>query len=614
MFREFLRDVGGNFAISFTVAIVPIMGGVSLAIDYGELTRQKQATLNALDAAGIATARQIVSGADEAALKAYARDFFDANLGPVKPENADLIVTLPTKQAGGGTLKLKAELTYQPYFLPVFKTLIGDDGPDDVSFSAGTEIRLKNTLEVALVLDNSGSMAYEGSGSGEARLTLLQTAAKQLVDTIALQASMMKQIDRPVQFSLVPFAGSVNVGAANASAAWMDTTGISPVHHEHFDWTTVDDGNRKVQQQADGTWRKTGSDWGLAENEIVTRFTLFRDVAGEVEQDDDSVVASSFQGWSGCVEARPHPHNVNDTAPNASDPVTLFVPMFAPDEPGDRWKTEADGSPDGYSAPNNWWNDGTESSSGQTRLRNAAKYFDVSPHDADIPAGVGPNYSCTTSAITPLTDVSTEDGLAAVKTAIDGMTAEGATNVPEGLAWGWRTLSSTEPFIGGRPETEKGNDKVVIVLTDGANTYYTPGSLGFSDKAGAKSTYSAHGYLQPNAPGTTKGRLFQGTSVSQTYSNATYTTAMNQHLASACAKAKEAGVIIMTVALDLDATNDTQASAIEGMRSCASESRYRSDPANPGHAAKLFWNATGATLSQHFKEIADELSNLRIVG
>ena len=33
-----------------------------------------------------------------------------------------------------------------------------------------------------------------------------------------------------------------------------------------------------------------------------------------------------------------------------------------------------------------------------------------------------------------------------------------------------------------------------------------------------------------------------------------------------------------------------------------------------GNPAKLFWNATGATLSTVFKEIADELSNLRIVG
>ena len=37
--------------------------------------------MNALDAAGIATARRIAEGATEAQLLTYAEDFFEANLG-----------------------------------------------------------------------------------------------------------------------------------------------------------------------------------------------------------------------------------------------------------------------------------------------------------------------------------------------------------------------------------------------------------------------------------------------------------------------------------------------------------------------------------------------------
>ena len=79
----------------------------------------------------------------------------------------------------------------------------------------------------------------------------------------------------------------------------------------------------------------------------------------------------------------------------------------------------------------------------------------------------------------------------AVKAAIDAMAPDGTTNVPEGMAWGWRVVSQRRALHRGRPETEKGNDKVVIVLTDGANTYYTPGWL---RHAGNKSTYSSYGY------------------------------------------------------------------------------------------------------------------------
>ena len=78
-----------------------------------------------------------------------------------------------------------------------------------------------------------------GSGTSEKRIELLREAAKELVETLALQASQMKQIDKPVQFGIVPFSASVNVGPDNDDKTWMDTTGISPIHHENFDWSKM---------------------------------------------------------------------------------------------------------------------------------------------------------------------------------------------------------------------------------------------------------------------------------------------------------------------------------------------------------------------------------------
>jgi Flp pilus assembly protein TadG len=644
-------DRSGGYSIAFAVALVPILGGMAIAVDYAEMTRQRQATLNALDAAGIATARHVVSGATDDQLKAYAKNFFEANLGPVDPADTTLHVQLPNNEAGGGTLKLTADLRFQPAFFPVFtKALKGVANTSGQEFSAATEIRLKNTLEVALVLDNSGSMAYLGSGSGEKRIDLLKAAAKQLVDTLAAQASLIKQVDKPVQFSLVPFAASVNVGPGNAGAAWMDTNGLSPVHHENFNWAALTAANKTAEKVA-GVWRKKGVDWGAGENEILSRFSLYKDMKKVESREwvvtsreyvcteyrsngtcrrgkwvetgyyDETIVA--YASWQGCVEARPYPYNVNDTTPGTlddfdlftGDPATLFVPMFAPDEPGDRWATPSDENPDGFSAANNWWNDGTEDSSGQTRLRNTPKYFDVRPYGATSSQGTGPNYGCTTNPITPLTDVGTEEGLAAIKGAIDAMAPNGGTNVPEGMAWGWRTVSGGAPFTEGRPDAEKGNDKVVIVLTDGENTYYTPGSLGYSDPAGSKSIYSSYGYLAPGYNGTGTGRLFMGTSsaIGQLdYSNSNYTAALNEQMGKLCDNAKAGRVLVMTVSLDLSTTNTAENKAIEALKKCSSDSRFRKD-AN-GAPAKLFWNATGSNLAEKFKEIADELSNLRIVG
>lgn len=646
MIRRFLQDIRANYALATIIAALPIMGGLAFAIDYAEMQREKQAMMNALDAAGIATARQVVSGASDAELVAYANDFFTANLGPVNPADTTLDVTLPSTDNGGGTLELAAALNYHPHFYPVFAALLNNGNGTAIRVDAKTRVRLKNTLEVALVLDNSGSMNYYGGGSSQKRIDLLKTAANELVQTLADEADKIKQVNKPVQFGLVPFAASVNVGPQHAGAAWMDTSGISPVHHESFDWTTLDEPN-KTAVKSGGVWRKSGSGWGAQEGEVLSRFSLYddmREVAshdwvhdesgteqciswkgnGECKETDVGYFNDTLgpvAGWKGCVEARPYPYNVNDAPPDAGvaesgsiygHPETLFVPMFGPDEPGDVWEVDGE-TLDSYGASNNWWNDGTDSGTGQVRLRNMAKYYDVRPYGVKTPYGAGPGYSCTTNPITPLTDVTTDAGMSTVNTAIDAMAARGNTDIPEGMAWGWRVVSSAVPFTQGRPDGKPGNDKVVIVLTDGANTYSRPRN----DPAGSRSTYAAYGYLQPGYGTTGIGRLFLGTGSGvgkYDYSRSNYTEALNDHMMTLCGNAKAADIIVMTVALDLVASDYSEGQAIDALRTCASDSRFRKDPGDPSRPAKLFWNATGADLSETFEDIARELSNLRVVG
>jgi Flp pilus assembly protein TadG len=636
MILDFFRDRRGNYALMTAITMIPLMGGVALAIDYTELVRERQETLNALDAAGIATAQQIVGGASDADAKAYAKTFFEANLRHVLPANTTLTVTLPNNNAGGGTLVLEAALKYKPYFLPAAVALLGGTpGQTNLNFSAKSEIRLKNTLEVSLVLDNSGSM-NDISVSNKVRFDLLKSAAKQLVDQLAGQAQMMKQVSNPVQFSLVPFAASVNVGPANQGAAWLDPSGISPVQHENFNWATMTkalNANRWAEQVGN-VWYARGSLWGAQQDLPLTRFSVFdqmtrvtacssKDSSGNCRS-NATFTYGKVASWGGCVEARPYPYNVSDAAATSATPATMFVPMFAPDEPGNQW-TLSSGSVKTFGMINSWWddNDATTSTNQALQLarqKNMAKYFVPAPlNKAALPAPIdgGPNYSCTTTAITPLTDVSNTTGLTAIKTAIDGMVAVGATNVPEGMAWGWRTLSSTAPFTGGRPETEKGNDKVLIVLTDGANTYYTPSWFRANDYPLNRSSYSAYGYTGVGYNGTSTTRLYMNTdsNVSKTtYTEANYTTAMSQQFATLCNNAKAANIIVMTIALDLDSSNTAEAAQMATLKTCSSDSRFRKDPTDPSKPAKLFWNSTGATLSDDFKAIGNELSNLRIVS
>ena len=637
MIRRFARDRRGNYALMTVITMVPLMGGVALAVDYSELVRQRQETLNALDAAGIATAQQIVSGATDDAAKAYAKDFFEANLNHVKPANTTLTVTLPSNNAGGGTLVLQAALKYHPYFLPAAAMLIGKSASDtEIDFTARSEIRLKNTLEVSLVLDNSGSMSTKGSGTGQQRMELLKTAATELVNTLALQAQQMKQVTKPVQFALVPFSASVNIGASNVKATWLDQDGISPVQHENFDWSMMYkdaspgyDANKYIEKVGDVYWKR-GSGWGTGQNTKATRFSLYDDIMAQTrtctkKRQNGSCQTytysnAQYEAWKGCVEARPYPYNDDDTTPTSSEPASLFVPMFAPDEAGSLFRDiDLDDDNDlisyslGYS--NNWWADSSDSLTVVKRQADMRKYFYVKPYNASAaPNDGGPNAACTTSAITPLQDVTTTEGLATLTKAINLMTPTGNTNVPEGLAWGWRTVSSNEPFTEGRSNSEKGNDKVVIVLTDGANTY---SPVADTDYANNQSTYAAYGYTGLGYNKTSDTRMFMNTSVNKTtYTAANYTAALDAQMQTLCANAKNSNTIVMTVSLDLVDTKPAEKAAMAALKTCSSDSRFRKDPTDPtgNTPAKLYWNATGATLSKSFKEIADELSNLRIVS
>ena len=140
-----------------------------------------------------------------------------------------------------------------------------------------------------------------------------------------------------MQFSLVPFAASVNVGPENAGASWMDVDGLSPVHQENFDWSTINAPDKRAEKIG-GIWYKKGTGWGEEEGQMLTRFSLYRDmkvvtsherVAGSERVVCDEYRSNHtckrshkeydyvdtygpFASWQGCVEARPYPYNTTD--------------------------------------------------------------------------------------------------------------------------------------------------------------------------------------------------------------------------------------------------------------------------------------------------------------
>jgi Flp pilus assembly protein TadG len=85
--------------------------------------------------------------------------------------------------------------------------------------------------------------------------------------------------------------------------------------------------------------------------------------------------------------------------------------------------------------------------------------------DAKNPVVAFRNTWCN-SALTRLTNSS-----ATITSAIDAMTVGNETFIPDGLMWGWRTLTNRAPFADGAAPGA-GVQKIMVLMTDGANTLY----------------------------------------------------------------------------------------------------------------------------------------------
>jgi len=415
------RDNRGAVLIKVTLAILPLLSVAAVAMDLSRVLVVKQKLTNAVDAAALAVGRQF--GPDAADPTALAQAFINAHY--TSADVGDL-----TNLAVESTAT-QIDITVTARVATAFLTILNTPFVD-ITVSSKV-LRQQRKVELVMVLDNSGSMAG-------IKLANLKTAAHGLVDILFGSDTVSPN----VKIALVPFTAAVNVGTDKIGSAWLDQTGLSPIHREDIDVPA-----------------------GL------TLLTLVGNLTNA--------------GWGGCVRARvgPQGYDLTDAPPDPLVGETLFVPYFAPDEPG---------SGNGPTAPeagytNDYLNDMLIPGTLIARQRNGLKYLGA----AVLTPGYGPNYNCASAPILPLTNVK-----ATITSAIDAMAAGGNTVIPEGLAWGWRVLSPGPPFTEGAPYDDQATLKILVLLTDGAN------NIG-SNNTHNHSEFSAYGFAASGWLGATNG-------------------------------------------------------------------------------------------------------------
>ena len=269
-FARFAAAEQGNIAVIFAIALVPVLSFVGAAIDYSRAAQARASMQSALDSTALMLSRDLSAGTiTTSQISSKAQTYFNALFTNT--------ATLPSVSVGatynastsiGSTIQLTGTGTYTTSFMKIagFPTL----GIDTSSTSAWGLTRMR----VALVLDNTGSMAQDG------KMAAMQTAAKNLVD----QLSTLAKNTGDVYISIVPFAKDVNVGASNYNNSWIDFS----------DWDA-----------ANGTSTCTARNyWGQCTSSTWT--------------------PANHNTWTGCVTDRDQDYDTKNTTPTSGNVSTLF--------------------------------------------------------------------------------------------------------------------------------------------------------------------------------------------------------------------------------------------------------------------------------------------------
>jgi Flp pilus assembly protein TadG len=221
LFQRFCSDQRGNFAILFGLALIPVVGAVGAAIDYSRANAVRAALQAAADAAALAVARD-AAGLSETRLAERARAIFAANFHRTDATLGPIAVVKGDKK-----IRVTASASVKTSIMAIMRF-------DTIKVATAGEVAWgRNRIELALVLDNTGSMASAG------KMPALKAAVRELL------ADLERSADRAaIKISIVPFETQVNVGARFRNADWLTFNATLPEHlrveRRHWEGCVVD--------------------------------------------------------------------------------------------------------------------------------------------------------------------------------------------------------------------------------------------------------------------------------------------------------------------------------------------------------------------------------------
>jgi Flp pilus assembly protein TadG len=625
--RRFRREQRGSVGLIFALSAIPFIGVVGAAYDYNRASNLRGKMATAADAAVLAAVK--APGASIGDREKLASAVFKANLGS---DSSLTALSVKLSRLSGNGYRVDATASYE---VGLIRILPGMD--DHVAIKVFAEANAgEGKLEVALVLDNTGSMASD-MGS-------LRKAATDFTNILFESAGTSADL----KMSVIPYVAAVNPGRLNLGMSSVDTRGESAHQAQTMRWRWIamipncnpdpnpkppsgggwsppgpgpgtpgsgawlQDAARKfgaigqevlgelfgvksaaAQVGAYGTPNRTAPFTGtmfeqkppyvpapvkvLVPNGFTMGYHCYLHNPGQISHLDlfDGIKTKSGKAqWKGCVEARPEPYDVTDEPPSAGNPNTRFSPYFWADEPG----TADQGNALKYA--NNYMDDG-DAPPGFHRMWEWEWMFNLFKYDGQnknakinetAPNTSGPNKACPDELLRLTSDK--DKVLSKIKDLKHWN--GGGTIGSEGVMWGWRTLSPNLPFADGAAYGTAGNRKVLVIMTDGENT------IGGNNVGGpVMSQYNAYGYMR------------WGRFPMENFQEAT--KYLDGRMRQACTNAKAKGVQVISILFRVDTASSQQL-----LKDCAS-------------SGSLFYLAKNqAELEKAFRDVAESIGRLRL--
>lgn len=510
------RDERGATAVFFAVGLLLLAPATLGLVDVYMITTQRGQLQEALDTATLYAARSNKMTTGE--IQVVGDNALRANL----PLPAGQTITSSTF-----TLDDEGKVTGHAAITP---PNVGPRLWDQSDIEANSEVlRNSNNVEVALVLDTTGSMS--------AQMGNLRSAAKDLVELVVKD----EQTPYYTKLALVPYAAGVNVGAY-ADAARGSARGSTSITAVGKDKKTV------VITSADhglATGERVvlydfGSNPKLSSKSLNQEFAVTRISANQFSLNSANAdnLTGSYSGSNakvqclseGCVAQR---------FTNASSKTRYFgLGSCVSERVGGQAYTDAGPA----SAP-------------------VGRLYDQRLNSFGISDTASGN-PCVSAPIIPLSSDKTM-----LKNRIDALDDAGSTAGQIGVAWGWYMVSPNWASLW--PEGRGGADystrqllKVVVLMTDGA--FNSPYCKGVIAKDAGSGSGSAADHINCNA---TNGDPFE-------------------QAQRTCTAMKAKGVTVYTVGFNVSTDRDVQ----NLMRNCATSPDYVYFP-NGGTALKIAFRA-----------------------